>query len=140
MEHQDEEEIPPGSISNQDELQDNESNQDPEGNQGEVPPVPPFVINGQCVPKIGNLVFQYLDRESLINCRAVSKSYMTYVDTKTQLWSKKSLISVIKDNELDESVRLEIVKKILEKRQIDWRIGSPLERLGTLRPELVIGK
>ena len=41
---------------------------------------------------------------------------MTYVDIKTQLWSKKSLISVVKDEELEESVRLEIVKKILEKK------------------------
>ena len=55
----------------------------------------------------------------MIKCRAVSTAFRDYVDTKTPLWRKKSLIEAVNDEELDQTVRLELVKKILESKGIE---------------------
>merc|ERR1711978_373888 len=66
------------------------------------------------------MVFQYLDKESLLNCREVCKDFMMYVDTKTPLWSTMSLLEAVKDENLEENVRLGIVEKILQKKKVTW--------------------
>ena len=106
VEHQDE--VPSGSGRNQEESQ---ASHDQVGQQDQVPP---FVINGQSVPHIGEKVFQYLDEEALINCRAVSTAFQTYVDTRTPLWKNKSLMEAVIDKDLDDTLRLQIIGRILE--------------------------
>ena len=93
-----------------------------EEEEHQIPQAPPFVIDGLSVPHIGDKVFSLLDDKDLMKCRAVSKAFKDYVDTKTPLWSKKSLMEAVNDEELDETVRLEIVKKILESKAKEWNI------------------
>ena len=70
----------------------------------QFPQAPPFVIEGHSVPHIGDMVFSLLDDKDLIKCRAVSTAFKNYVDTKTPLWRKKSLLEAVKDEELDEAL------------------------------------
>ena len=116
VEHQDE--VPSGSSRNQEEPQ---ANQDQMGQQDQVP-LFPFLINGQSVPHIGEKVFQYLDQESLLKFRAVSTAHKTYVDTKTPLWKNKSMMEAVIDEGLDNTLRLQIIRKILERKKIEWNI------------------
>ena len=115
-EHQDV--VPSCSGRNQEEPQ---ASQDQVGQQDQVP-LFPFFINGPSVPHIGEKVFQYLDKEALINCRAVSTAFQTYVDIKTPLWKNKSLMEAVIDKDLDDTLRLQIIRKILERKQIEWNI------------------
>ena len=93
-----------------------------EEEEHQVPQAPPFVIEGHSVPHIGDMVFSLLDDEDLIKCRTVSRAFKNYIDTKTPLWRNKSLLAAVKNEELDETVRQSVVKKILESKVIEWNI------------------
>ena len=103
-----------------DEKEAYQDREDPVGDHHQIPQVPPFQIKEQNVPNIGDMVFQYLDKESLLNCREVCKDFMMHVDTKTPLWTTKSLLKAVQDENLEENVRLEIVEKILHKKKFTW--------------------
>ena len=46
----------------------------------------PFVINGQYTPFIALKIFGMVDKESLLNCRAVSTDWRNLIDLHTLLW------------------------------------------------------
>ena len=47
----------------------------------------PFEINGTNIPHLADVIFSHLDKQSLIKCRRVSKSWKGYVDSLNLVWS-----------------------------------------------------
>ena len=50
----------------------------------------PLVINGELTPYIADLIFQYLDLNTLRKSRLVSNDWKDFVDSRTSLWSNIS--------------------------------------------------
>ena len=48
----------------------------------------PFVIGNEYTPHIAQKIFDYLDREALVKCRIISKSWQKSIDYKTCLWKE----------------------------------------------------
>ena len=64
----------------------------------------PFVIANEYTPHIAQKIFDYLDREALVKCRIVSKSWKELIDYKTCLWkdvTPQGYIQAVDEKRLD---------------------------------------
>ena len=84
----------------------------------------PLVINGEFTPHIANLIFQFLDLNTLIKSRLVSNDWKDFVNYRTSLWSNISAEKYIKaagEGRID-ICRL-IIQKAENKNPSEWHQG-----------------